>query len=171
MQTTLWNACSRMDLQGSITKGSSLVQVLTWRRQGNTLQNVLPEPMMIRNFDAICVNKPQCVDKNTHLTTSNRIVHPIHLPENIRGHWNHILTHLPLDKMAFTLAGDNVKCIFVNESDRIPIRFSVKFVPRSTIDNKPALVQVMAWWQAGAKPLPNQYWSNLLTHICGTRGT
>ena len=45
------------------------------------------------------------------------------------------LTHLPLDKMAATLADDNFKCIFLNENDRIPIWFWVKFVPVSPIYN------------------------------------
>ena len=48
----------------------------------------------------------------------------------------------PLDKMAAILASNNFKCIFLNENDRIPILISMKFVPRSSIDNKPALVQV-----------------------------
>ena len=56
------------------------------------------------------------------------------------------LTHLPLDEMAITL-------VFLNENDRIPIRFSIKFVPRSPIDNKPELFQVMAWRRTGDKPL------------------
>ena len=56
--------------------------------------------------------------------------------------------------MATILADDNFKCIFFNENDRIPIRISLKFVPMSPIDNKPALVQVMAWWRTGDKPLP-----------------
>ena len=63
------------------------------------------------------------------------------------------LTHLPLDKMATTLADDIFKCIFLNENDRIPIRISVKFVPRCLIDNKLTLVQVMAWRRTGDKPL------------------
>ena len=45
--------------------------------------------------------------------------------------------------MASILADDTFKCLFLNENDRIPIRISLKFVPRSPIDNdKPALVQV-----------------------------
>ena len=64
------------------------------------------------------------------------------------------LTHLPLDKMAAIMADDNFKCIFLNESDRVPIRISLKCVPRSPIDNKPALVQVRAWRQTGDKSLP-----------------
>ena len=45
------------------------------------------------------------------------------------------LTHLPLDKMAAILADDIYNCIFLNENGRIPIQISLKFVPRSPIDN------------------------------------
>ena len=54
--------------------------------------------------------------------------------------------------MATILAHDNFKWILLNENDRIPIRISLKIVPRSPIDNKPALVQVMAWGRTGDKP-------------------
>ena len=64
------------------------------------------------------------------------------------------LTHLPLDKMAVILENDIFDCIFLNENDRIPIHISLKYVPRSPIDNKPELVHVMAWRRAGDKPLP-----------------
>ena len=64
------------------------------------------------------------------------------------------LPDLPLDKMAAIFADDILKCIFVNENSRIPIEISLKFVPRSLIDYKPALVQVMAWCRTGDKPLP-----------------
>ena len=64
------------------------------------------------------------------------------------------LTHLPLDKIGDILADDNFKCIFFKENDGIVIQISLKFVPRIVIDNKPALVQVMAWCQRGNKPLP-----------------
>ena len=56
--------------------------------------------------------------------------------------------------MAAIFADDIFKCIFLNENDRIPIQISMKFVPRSPIDNKPALVQVMAWRRIGDRPLP-----------------
>ena len=56
--------------------------------------------------------------------------------------------------MGVTLADDNSKHIFLNKNDWIPIRFSLKFVPGSPIDNKPALVQVMAWHQLDYEPLP-----------------
>ena len=42
---------------------------------------------------------------------------------------------------------------FLNENDRIPILIAMKFIARSPIDNKPALGQIMAWRQTGAKPL------------------
>ena len=60
----------------------------------------------------------------------------------------------PLDKMAAIVADDIFKCFFLNENDRIPIQISLKYVPMSPIDNRPALVQVMARRQAGDKPLP-----------------
>ena len=66
------------------------------------------------------------------------------------------LTHLPPDKMAANLGDDKLKCIFLNENDRIPNRISLKFVPRSPINNMPALVQAMAWRQIGDKPLSEQ---------------
>ena len=56
--------------------------------------------------------------------------------------------------MAAILADDIFKCIFVNDNDRIPIQISLKFVPMSPIDNKPALVQVMAWRRIDDNPLP-----------------
>ena len=49
--------------------------------------------------------------------------------------------------MAAILADDTSKCIFLNENNGNPI-------PRSPIDNKPALVEVMAWRRTGDKPLP-----------------
>ena len=58
----------------------------------------------------------------------------------------------PLDKMAAILAGDVSKRIFLNENGGIPMQISLKFVPRSSIDHKPALVQVMTWHRTGDKP-------------------
>ena len=56
--------------------------------------------------------------------------------------------------MAAFFRDDNFKCNFFNEDYRIPIRLSLKFVPRSAIYNKPALVQVMVWRRIGDKLLP-----------------
>ena len=65
------------------------------------------------------------------------------------------LTHLPLDKMAATFADDIFKHIFLNENVKISILISLKFVPKGPIDNKSALVQVMAWCWTGDKSLPD----------------
>ena len=56
--------------------------------------------------------------------------------------------------MAVSLAGDIFKFIFMNENLCVSIRIALKFVTRSAIDNKPALVHVMAWRSTGDKPLP-----------------
>ena len=56
--------------------------------------------------------------------------------------------------MAAVLSDDSFRCIFLNENDRIPIRISLKYVSKSPIDSKPALVHVMAWRRKGDKPLP-----------------
>ena len=64
------------------------------------------------------------------------------------------LTHLSLDKMAAILADNIFKCIFLNENVRILIQISLKFVPKVPMDNKSALVQIMACRLFGAKPLP-----------------
>ena len=56
--------------------------------------------------------------------------------------------------MAAIFADNIFKCIFLNENDKIIIQISLKLVPRSPIENKSALVQVMAWRRTGDKPLP-----------------
>ena len=55
--------------------------------------------------------------------------------------------------MAAMLADDIFKCIFLNENYIIPIQISLKLIPRIPIDNKSALVPVMAWHRTGDKPL------------------
>ena len=48
---------------------------------------------------------------------------------------------------------DSFKCISLNENVWILIKISLKFVPKGPINNIPALVQIMAWWRPGDKPL------------------
>ena len=50
--------------------------------------------------------------------------------------------------------GHFFKCIFSNWNDKIPILISLKLVPKSSIENKPALFLVMVWRRTGDKPLP-----------------
>ena len=62
-----------------------------------------------------------------------------------------ILTHLRLDTIAAILADNISKCIFLNENGRILTQILLIFIPKSPVDNKPTLVQVIAWRN---KPLP-----------------
>ena len=73
-----------------------------------------------------------------------------------------VITHLPLDKMTAILADDIFKYIFMNENDQILIQISLKLVPMSLIDNKSALVQVMAWRRIGDKPSPEPMITQLI---------
>ena len=66
-------------------------------------------------------------------------------------------------------ADDTFNRIFVNENVRISIKFSLKFVPKGSINNIPALVQIMAWRRPGDKPLSGPMMVRLQTHICVTR--
>ena len=59
-------------------------------------------------------------------------------------------------------ADDNLICIFVNENICILIQNKVKFVPWCPIDNRSVLVQVMAWWRNGDKPLPEPMLTQLM---------
>ena len=61
------------------------------------------------------------------------------------------------------------KGIFLNENVWIPIKLSLKFVPKGPIYNIPALGQIMAWRCPGNKPLSEPMMVNLKTHICVTR--
>ena len=57
------------------------------------------------------------------------------------------------------------KCIFLNENIWIPIKISLKFITKVSINNIPALVNIMAWRRTGVKllsetmigSLPTQY--------------
>ena len=48
---------------------------------------------------------------------------------------------------------DISECIFLHENVWNSIKMSMKFVPKGPIDNKSALVQIMAWRRTGDKPL------------------
>ena len=66
-------------------------------------------------------------------------------------------------------ADDTFKHIFLNESIRISIKISLKFVPKGPINNIPALVHIMAWRRPGDKPLSEPMMVCLPTPICVTR--
>ena len=48
---------------------------------------------------------------------------------------------------------DILKRIFLNENVWVSISISLKFVPKGSISNISALVQIMAWHRPGDKPL------------------
>ena len=64
--------------------------------------------------------------------------------------------------MAAILTDDIFKCILLNKNDRIPFQISLKFVHKSPIDNKLALVQVTAWRQT--EPMPTQFTDVYMRH-------
>ena len=66
-------------------------------------------------------------------------------------------------------ADDIFNCIFLNENVWIPIKISLKFLPKDPINNIPALVQIMAWRHPGDKPSFEPTMVNLLTHRCVNR--
>ena len=58
---------------------------------------------------------------------------------------------------------------FVKENASISIIISLKFVPKTPINNITALVQIMTWRRPGDKPLSDPIMVRLPTHICVTR--
>ena len=66
-------------------------------------------------------------------------------------------------------ADDIFKRIFLYENILIPIKISLKFVPKGPTNNIPALVPIMAWRRPGDKPLSKLMMVNSTTHICVTR--
>ena len=66
-------------------------------------------------------------------------------------------------------ADDIFKGIFLDENIWIPVKISLKFVPKGAINNIPALVQMMAWRRSGDRPLSETMVVGLPTHICVIR--
>ena len=61
-----------------------------------------------------------------------------------------ILTHLRLEKIAAIMADNISKLIFLNENGRIPTQISLKFIPKSPVDNK------LAYLGSGNSLAPNR---------------
>ena len=83
-----------------------------------------------------------------------------------RSHWVNPLRPRQIGRH---FADDTFKCIFLKENVRISIKISLKFVPKSPIDDIPALFQILAWRRPGDKPLSEAMMESLLTHICVAR--
>ena len=85
-------------------------------------------------------------------------------------HWHStILTHWTLRQNGCHFPDDTLKCFFLNQNVSILIKISLRIVPKGSINNIPALVQIMAWRQLGDKPLSEPMMISLLTHTCVTR--
>ena len=94
----------------------------------------------------------------------------MHLLLGILSQWPHVtLNTLRPRQNGRHFADDILKHIFLNEIIWIPIKISLKFVPKGSINKIPALVQIMAWRRPGDKPLSEPMVVNLPTHICVTR--
>ena len=84
-----------------------------------------------------------------------------------QGHSNFVNTLRPRQNGRH-FADNTFKHIFLNENFRIPIKISLKFVPKGPINNISALVQIMAWRRPGYKPLSEPMRVRLPMHKCVT---
>ena len=85
------------------------------------------------------------------------------------------LTHWGPDNKAAILADDIIKMHILYGIGTIQIQVSLKLVPKGPIDNKAALVQVMAWRRTGDRPLPEpmitKYTDAYIWHFGGEKPT
>ena len=95
--------------------------------------------------------------------------HPIPHPLRPLGRGMGCLNSLMLRQNECHFADDIFNHISLNENVWIPIKISLKFVPKGPINNIPALVQIMAWRRPGDKPLSEPMMIISPTHICVTR--
>ena len=80
------------------------------------------------------------------------------IPENYRYGDDGILATIHVNTLGPRqngryFADDIFKYIFLNKICCNFSEISLKFIPKGSINNKPALVQIMAWCQTGDKPL------------------
>ena len=74
--------------------------------------------------------------------------------------------HIEADDWHFP--DDIFKYISLNENVWILIKISLSLFTKGSINNIPALVQIMAWHRSGYKPLCESMMVSLLMHICIT---
>ena len=118
-------------------------------------------------FISICIIYISCFHLFISFTTG--LIHmEIHRHHRMSKHGSGFNTLGPRQNERH-FADDIFKCIFLNENVWIPIKMSLKFVPKGRINNIPTLVLVMAWRRPGGKPLSESMMGSLLTHICVAR--
>ena len=92
---------------------------------------------------SVILSRPQCVDaSNCQLTNISTICD---IPVSR-------INSSPPVQNSRRFADEISECIFMNENVWIWIKISLKVVPMGLIDNKWALVRVMAWRWSGDKP-------------------
>ena len=94
------------------------------------------------------------------------------IPFQRRVTWN--MHHVGVDTLRPRQNGrhftdDIFKCILSNENVWIPIKISLKLVPKGQINKIQALVQILPWRRPGDKPLSEPMVVSIPTHICVTR--
>ena len=132
---------------------STLVQVMAWCHQATShyLSQCWP-----RSQSSYGVTRPQWVNSGFNKMATNC------------RHFQTLYNTLRPGQNGSHFADAIFKCIFMNENGWIPIKISLKFVPKGPINNITALVQIMAWRQPGDKPLSEPIMVRLPTHICVT---
>ena len=80
-----------------------------------------------------------------------------------------VLTHWGQNEIDDSLQTTVSHAFFFKENILIWIKISLKLIPKVSITNIPALVQIMAWRQPGAKQLSEPIMIILLMHICTTQ--
>ena len=78
--------------------------------------------------------------------------------------WNLFYT-MRLRQNGYHFAHNTFKRIFLNENVKISFNMSLKFVPKSPVNNILALVHIMAWRQPRDNPLSKQMLVRWQTHI------
>ena len=76
----------------------------------------------------------------------------------------------PPGRNGCVFADDIFRCILVNEKFCISVKDSLNFVSWGSIDNDPALVQIMAWCRIADKPLSEPMLTWFTDEYMGTRG-
>ena len=147
--------------------GSSLVHVMNWHLSS---AKPLPEPILI-----FCQLGPWHQEqtsmelKYSNYHSQKNAFEQVYCKMALILFKPHCVNSLRPWQNGRHFADDIFKCIFFNENIWIPINISMKFVPKGSIKNMQALVQVMSWRHPGDRPLSEPMMVGLLTHICVTR--
>ena len=153
--------------------GSSVVQIMACRLCGakplpapmlthcqldHWKQNVTENSNRISNIVMILTTKRNCYVCNTFHLFGSCLAWMIFV---------HINTLRPTrNRHHFA---DDISNAFFNENELIPIKISLKCIPKDPFNSIPALVQIMAWRRPGDKPLSEPMMVILLTHVGVTR--